>query len=56
MNDEGAAVFVQNAETTGRQSNPVGRLHHGTLTVLDIDIDEIAHVVRVVDVICGNII
>ena len=56
MNDEGAAVCVQDAETTGRQGNAVGRMHHGAFTVLDIDIDEIAHVVRVVDVSCGNLV
>ena len=40
----------------GRQGNAVDPMYHLALAVLDLDIDQVAHVVRVIDVRRGHVI
>ena len=48
MYDEGTSVLVKYAKSPWGQSNTVSRMHHRALAILDLNIDEISHVVGVI--------
>src|SRR5512145_2430104 len=53
VDDEGAAIRIEDAERTWRQRDAAGGVLHVADATLDLEIDEITHVIGVIDVAGG---